>query len=369
MTKKILSINLWYDMYKTKTDMQLKCFRKLGYRTFIATFCNDINGLSIVIYDSSDLGNKQILNQTVNNYFSAFKSLFSHCIDEHYDFVYIRRLMLKLIYASPFIRKLSRSLPIVYEIPTYPLDKTWDFRLSIRNKIEFFVFSRIKKYLTLIPAVFCDDVPIPDKFLPFLNCIDIENYPVPVSAPDVNDTIRLFISSNLAPSHCINRLFDSMEKYSGKYKLQLTVVSSDTPSYRDAKRYAAQLEITDSIEFLSERSLSDVIKIAKTHHIGVGILTYNEPSRTIDTSLKSKDYCAIGLPFFSSLKDLSFKDDFPYHFILDNSKYEFDIADIIDWYINIQNDTNFRTKMYQYAKENLQYDKYAKNIVNIINAE
>ncbi|MDO4189562.1 MAG: hypothetical protein Q4D29_11295 [Lachnospiraceae bacterium] len=363
MAKKVLSINLWYHMYKNKTEMQLKCFRKLGYTTRVGYFEKNGNVISVCIYESTDDGIALVLSHDERDYFSAFSFLFNYCINEKYDFIYIRRLMLKIAFATPYFKKVSKVVPIVYEIPTFPIDKAWDIKLSIRNTIELFCFNLSKKYFTLIPVVLCDNVNVPNNWLPFLNSIDIEEYYV-TDVPPFENTIKLFVSSNLAPSHCLERLLTSIKSYSGPYRIELTIVSKDTPSYRFIKEQATILGLNNSINFLSEKTLSEVIGLGGSMHIGVGILTYNEPHRTLDTSLKTKDYCAIGLPFFSSCKDLSFPAPFPYHYVISNDTYDIDLNTIIEWYLNIRKDSDYKQKMYDYAKNNLQYDKFAQQIID-----
>lgn len=359
---KMLSINLWYEMYKNKTDMQMKSFRGLGFDTFAATIVSKNNELLLQVYHATNDSISLVKETKFSGYKEAFKHLFDYCKEEKFDFVYIRRLMSKILFAYPYFKQLSKVAKIVYEIPTYPLDKSFDIKLTARNIIEFSVFNLVEKHISLVPVVLCDRVKVKDKWMPFLNSIDIDNYHVE-DVPELTDTINLFVSSNLAPSHAIERLFYAIKNYSGKLKIHVTIVSRDTPSYAKAKEKAKELQITDCITFMSEKTLDEVVSLGSKMHIGVGILTYNEPSRTLDTSLKTKDYCAIGLPFFSSCEDLSFEQPFPYHYIVNNDSFDFDLNDIVEWYLDIRKDPEYKQKMYQYAKDNLQYDKYAKLIV------
>ena len=372
MSKKMVSVNLWYDKYYEKTNAQLKSFRKLGFETHIMTIKSADNRLICEIGAILDNLETYDVIHTINisklyglGYFTLFKKFFLFIEDNNYNFIYIRRLMLKIFFATPYFKRLSKNIPIAYEIPTWPLDKTYSKSMNLRNKLEFSIFNTISKYFSLVPVVLCDDVKLPDKWHPFLNSINIDRYPIP-SKPELNDTINILTVSNMANSHRYERLLHAVKNYDGNYKLLVTMVSRDTEPYRNVKKLAEDLGLTDIIEFHDEMKITDIASIASKYHIGIGILTYGEERRTIDTSLKNKDYCAMGLPFISTCKDLSFPSPFKYHYIVSNESYEFELDPIIKWYEDIYKDPNYRDKMYEYAKNNLQYDNTAKEIVEKI---
>lgn len=372
MSKKIISVNLWYDKYYEKTNAQLKSFRKFSFETHIMTVKAKNNKLLCEIgaitdnLDTYDIIHTIEINKLMGlGYFALFKEFFRFVEDNKYDFIYIRRLMLKIIFASPYLRKLSKHVPIVYEIPTWPLDKTYSKSMDLRNKLEFTIFDKVSKDFSLIPVVLCNDVKLPDKWIPFLNSIDIDRYPTPTK-PELNSTINILTVSNMANSHRYERLLYAIKNYTGDYNISVTMISRDTEPYRNVKKLAEELKLTGIINFRGEMKITDIAQIAGKYHIGIGILTYGEENRTIDTSLKNKDYCAMGLPFISTCKDLSFPAPFKYHYIVNNDSFEFNLEPIIKWYENIYKDSNYRNKMYEYARNNIQYDNTAKEIIEKI---
>lgn len=372
MSKKVISVNLWYDKYYEKTNAQLKSFRKLGFITHVMTVKSVGNTLTCEIGTIGDGMECYNIVHTITvarlfnlGYLHLFSSFFKYVINEKYDFVYIRRLMLKIVFIVPFIKSFSKCIPIVYEIPTWPLDKTYGKLQALKNIVEFSIFNIISKYFDLIPVVLCDNISVPDKWFPFLNSIDIDRYPFPVPSK-LTDTVNILTVSNMANSHRYERLLYAIKNYKGNYKIHVTMISRDTEPYNNVKKLARELGLSDIIDFHDEMKITEVAQIAGKYHLGIGILTYGEKKRTIDTSLKNKDYCAMGLPFISTCKDLSFLPPFPYHYIVDNSSYEFDLEPIIKWYEVIYQDSSYRDKMYEYAKNNLQYDNTAKEIVKII---
>lgn len=371
MNRKMLSINLWYHIYSAKTDAQLKSFRRFGYLTHVFTITKEKNMFSCQVYNITDKGKEAFFSASFRcgilnlSFFSIFKCMFQYIIENHYSFVYMRRLMSKLFFAAPYFKMLSMHVPIIYELPTYPFDKTNDFLYKIRDFLELKIFFLVEKYITQVLVVLRSNVPVKSSWIVFSNSIDISNYSLS-AIPPLEHTIEILAVSNMAVWHRYDRLLQSIYKYTGNYSIHLTMVSRDTPAYQNIKQLAHSLKLEDKIHFLSDLPLSEIANLSSTMHIGVGNLTYKESGIELISSLKTKDYCAMGLPFFSSCKDTCFPAVFPYHYLIDNSTYEIDLNSIIHWYEQIRLNTHYREEMYHYAEKNLQFDSVASRILNSI---
>lgn len=363
--KKILSVNLWYEKYSNKTNGQLKAFRQLGYTTHIATIQNRDKGLFLIISEITDLGTNTIEEKSFSSYKSAFKYLFSYCSKNEYSFIYIRRLMSKLLYAAPYFKVLSCKVPIVYEIPTYPLDTGNSILYKLRDQIEMSVYSYYSKYVSLTLANLIDNIPLKKGWEVFYNAIDMSDYELP-PYPSLSDEIKLLIVANISEYHHYDRILDSMKKYidsANEYRLSLTVISPESTAYNNFKEKANSLNLSECINCLRKKDSFEIREIAKSHHIGIGQLSTSEKGSNLVNTLKSKDYCAMGLPFVSTCYDSSFEKNFPYIYITENMDEDINLSDVIKWYLEIYKDSNYREKMYNYAKENLQYDKFALQII------
>lgn len=379
--KKIMSINLWYDKYSNKTDGQLKAFRNLGYETHVATVVKNQSGFSLSIINVTGINNsekEQIESESFLNYKKIFRYLFDYCASNEYSFVYIRRLMSKLLQAAPFFKDLSKECPIVYEIPTYPLDTGNSLVYRVRDKVEMFVYKHYNRYIKLTLANVIDNVTLPKGWEVFYNAIDMDGYELS-AVPPLNDTLKMLIVANISEYHRYDRILDSIKKYVDTTQdmpntkmhpnIHLTVISPESNAYNYFKEKTSALSLNDYVTFLDKLSTSEIREVAKDCHIGIGQLSTSEKGSNLVNTLKSKDYCAMGLPFVSTCYDTSFEKDFPYIYISKNMDSEIDLANVIDWYKNIRKDSLYKEKMYNYAKENLQYDKFALQIIEAITKE
>lgn len=366
--KSLLSINLWYEKYGNKTRGQLKAFRNLGFQTHVATIVLENNNLFLTVYNLTDDNSEIMCKQAISGYREAFKMLSDFISNKKYSFIYIRRLMSKLLYAGIYFKKISKTCPIVYEIPTYPLDTGNGLLYSLRDKIEMFSYNIFSKHVRLTLANVIDDVKLKKGWQIFHNAIDMEGYNI-TSIPDVNETIHFIIIANISEYHHYDRILDSMHSYiqKNKYNVHLSVISPESNAYSEFKAKADKLNLTEYISFYGQKTSAEIRSIVSNCHIGIGQLSTSEKKSNIVNTLKSKDYCAMGIPFVSTCYDTSFEKDFPYMYVTDSMDEAIDLDSVIEWYLSIYNDKSYKEKMYYYAKENLQYDKFALQIINSLN--
>ncbi len=376
---KVLSINLWFENYKPKTLAQLKSFAHFGYETYAATIIEKNGQLSCEIYrtvfsDNAAPESSCVLEMTEATsfdreafgtaYFSAFRYLFDYAAANDFDIVYIRRLMSKLYYASPHFKHLAGKCKIVYEIPTYPLDTNETFLYRLRDSLEMMLYSRIKKHITLTAVILRKDMQLPDKWISFHNGIDISNYSV-TPVPQLKDEIHFIAVANMADWHRYDRMLHAMHKYHGKYSLHLTVVSPDNNTVANLRNLVYELGLSEQVEFAGKKELPEIRQLASSCHIGVGQLSYSSDCPPQINTLKTKDYCAMGLPFFTSCRDTSFEPDYPYAYVLNNMDDDLILEDIINWFEQIYTNPSYKQEMYDYAEKNLQFNNLVKQIISV----
>lgn len=367
MNKKVLSINLWYEKYGNKTKAQLKSFRRAGFDSYVAEMSAVNNGVCLHIHklttnqdNIKETIEELVLSRDFKNYRKAFDFLFSYCEAENFSLIYIRRLMSKLLYCADLINKVNNKIPVVYEIPTYPLDTGNGILYKIRDIAEMAVYKCFCHNLTLVNLI--DSINIPNNWKTFHNAIDIDNYDL-YPVPEYGNTLNMLIVANIAEYHNYERIIDSIYNYKGDVSVHLSIVSPETNTYLKIKEKINKLGLSEIISTYENMSLDELNKFAKDFHIGIAQLSTSKKGSNIVNTLKTKDYCAMGLPFVSTCFDTSFDRDFPYSYITKNMDDEIDLSEIIKWYSNISKDNEYRAHMYQYAKDNLQFDTLIDDLI------
>lgn len=363
---KMLSVNLWYNKYSSKTNMQLQSYRKLGFCTHLFTIIKQDNTLHAQIHDVTETDSSLIYDLEYSAYFkpfvyySIFKDLSRYI--SSYDFIYIRRLMSKIFFIVPFMQEINKNTKVIYEFPTFPFDKNVSVIYKIRDFFELRSYNLIRKYVDLTLAIPTDHKKINKEWLCISNYIDISEFMLPPKMYTTS-TIHFLIVANMARWHGYKRFLESMRNYNGENKIMLTVVSAETPDYIIFKETVQQYNLSNSVTCLPQMNLSQIQEIASDCHIGVGFLSDSSSGIKEISSLKHRDYAAMGLPFFTTINDFSFKDKCPYYYKIENPDVQINLDVIIDWFLDISVDPNYKIKMYEYARDNLQYYNVAKEIV------
>lgn len=378
---KILSINLWFDKYGHKTLAQLKAFAGQGLETYAATVRDDGKALVCEIYKVSFIASagsaKPYTLTTVATeklekeafgaaYFGAFRFLFDYAAENDFDIVYFRRLMSKMAYAAPHFKHLKKSCAIVYEFPTFPFDVPENRLYALRDKLEMFIYRRVKKHIAVTSCCLYQHGKPDEDWLLFENGIDIGNYTLH-KMPALDDegaVVKMLMIANMQSWHRSERILYALKDYKGHHRLNLTVASPDSPEYDAMKKLAGELGISDMITFNGFMQISEINELAEDCHLAVGQLSGSEYGVMETHAIKHKDYCGLGLPMFSTCTDTSFPSDYPYYYFIKDTDGEIDLDAIIKWYEDIRRDhPSYRLEMYEHAKEHLQYDGYVREIL------
>ena len=374
---KVLSINLWYKKYGHKTLAQLKGFSCYGYETYAATIINDNSSLLCEIYsinnEQNTIATHRIHKEPLGiAYFEAFRFIFDYATDNQFDLVYMRRLMSKIIYAAPHFKHLSKHCKICYEIPTFPFDVPANALYALRDKLELFTYNCISKYISVTSTCLYQHGKVNPDWLLFENGIDIDNYTihtVPKLASD-SSTINMLMIANMQSWHRSERILYAIKDYTGPHNIKLIVASPDSKEYSDMKSLAVQLGIDNKVEFNDFLPISKINEIAENCHLAVGQLSGSEYGVMETHAIKHKDYCALGLPLFSTCTDTSFPDKYPYFYFLEDADAPINLNDIILWYEDLRkHHPDYREEMYEHARENLQYNGYVSEIIRRTNKE
>lgn len=358
---KILSVNLWYDNYRNKTNAQLASFRQFGYETDVATISTAPKTLMVTFFSVTDNGITITDKKLFRSYRAAFVYIFEKASDSGYDLIYIRRLMSKLFYAASSIRRTGKCIPIIYEIPTYPLDTNETLLYRLRDSLEMKLYSSLDNYITLTTVILRQDLKLPDNWISFHNGIDINNYSV-TAIPELGSEIRFLAVANMADWHRYDRMIYAMREYSGKYTVRLIIVAPENKTVNNLKTLVHSHNMESMVEFAGKNDVSSIRELARDCHIGVGQLSWSYDCPPQINTIKTKEYCAMGLPFFTSCRDTSFDSDYPYAYVLKKMDDELNLEDVIGWYEKIHENPSYKQEMYDYAKDNLQFHELVNQI-------
>lgn len=385
--KNLLYINFDFKKYKNKASGQIKAFNKLNINTTIVTMENEKSScvFEVIKYENGkfNIKQKKIISKAYefkqgdNGFISLFKRLIktikinnlfkkevlNYYYSNDFQYCYIRRIGFFVIFLKSMFKKISKKTKIIYEIPTYPLDKYDSFLINFSQKIEMFIFNLfIKKYITVIPVMLQNDAVLDKKMISIYNSVDYDNYKhIDITKPELKKDFNILIVAHILPWHGYDRLINSIKEYNGKYNVHVDIYSGFNSETIKLQNLVRKYNLESKINFLGQKPINEILENISKYHIAMGSLGYHRRNGKYDTSIKNKEYCAMGLPCVCSSKDLSFPNNYKYIYMVSNDDKNFDIGEIISWYKKIYK-YDYKNEMRMYAQDKLNFETNYKKI-------
>ena len=358
---KLLYISFGYESYKNKVDAQLIAFKKLGLDCYLIALQNKKMNLYHLNNDDMELLEFRTLPELTLLKFFSYKSAINEFVLKVYktykfEYCYIRRLVINLLFLSKAIRKMGKHLKVLYEWPTVPLDHYDSHFKNIAQNLEVVYYKMfVKKSVYKEIVILQNDIALNDLIYPISNCINIDKFYLHDRKPIMEGKIRFVAIAHVMNWHGYDRFIKSMKEYKGLTDIELTIISQNTGENIKLKKLVNELELNDKIKFKKECTFNELDNLVDNYHIALGSFGYHRRGAKYDTSIKNKEYCAWGIPFVYSCDDKSFTNEFKYNYKVPADESLINIEQIIEWYIDLYDD-DYRKEMYNYAIKHLNFE-------------
>ena len=188
--------------------------------------------------------------------------------------------------------------------------------------------------------------------------------------PKSKNKVDLLFIGSVYKSHGLHRLVGSMINYYSQQTETEIILHIVGCNRRDTylTKYLNNPLIQNKVKFYGYLPSNEINDLADLCDISVNSLGLHRIGLFITSTLKSREYCARGIPFITSSFDDDFKDDWPYIYHVAANENLFDLQGIIDFVFRIRKDTDHSTKMRNYCEENLDWDIKMKRLVIFLNS-
>lgn len=145
------------------------------------------------------------------------------------------------------------------------------------------------------------------------NGIDSEDITMRTSFPALGSTVRMiFICGSPSNWTGADRLVQSLSKYEGQTIFELHCVGRFAPKVR---RIAQGVAKPHSVHFHGVKSRPEILEMTSKMHLGVGSLGQHRYSMWDASTLKVREYMAMGLPFLMGYQDIDTPSDYRYSYV------------------------------------------------------
>lgn len=353
-----------------KCGAQAAAFRQLGHEVdWIHLGAVGIFKNKTLLHEFS----KPILNhrwRTYLFYFFSWLRIVSRKVDlAQYDLIYLRYAM-----AHPQLLQLLRSAKqknpdqkIILEIPTYPYDlepQGLVHHLSLR--MDQWYRKELKKWVDFIGHYGLEQEIYGIPVIPLRNGIPLDRIP-PSSSVPVPQTLRLIGVANWSYWHGLDRLLLGLKNYcdgeNREMKITLRIVGAGQalPKYQAlVKEYGLGPYIT----FIPPKRGAALAEEFAQADMGIGCLGLFRKQVALDSSLKTREYCARALPFVYSGQDLDFPADLFFIKKVAHKEGAVDLEELVFFWKDLQRrGGDWRCEIRAYAKDHLTWEKQLERSV------
>lgn len=355
---KILYI-LYFNIEKTqflgvrkKILSQIHALEKLGHNVDFA-YCKEDE----LILKSNNKMQHFSIKRGFTHYRGSIQKKLSYVTKyEKYDIAYIRypgSIDISMLNTFKVLKR--NGLNILLEMPTYPIGGELIERLKgllkqgkfISLAFYFFVYlihricsRQINRYIKLIVTFMPYDFIWNTPTIIIDNGVRIEDYHPVKNVPNSPSNIVLIGVANIAPWHGYDRVIDGLWEYynsvrPAKYNVIFNIIG-DSPLVNELKDKVRKLKMDDYVKFLGLLEGEELEKQYQYADIAVSSLGMHRINVLHGSTLKTKEYCAYGVPFILGYYEKTITGEFPYALQVQAEDKPVSIEKIIDFYKRVR---------------------------------
>lgn len=187
------------------------------------------------------------------------------------------------------------------------------------------------------------------------NGIDVSE--VKIRTPPVfsGESLEMIAVANISNWHAFERLFEGMVEYSGDTNILLHIVG-DGALKNKLENIMRQMNLESKVIFHGFLAGVALDELFNRCHVAVGSLGLHRVGLSEATPLKSREYCARGIPFIIGYTDPDFPPSFPYVSVFSSDDTFIDMNEIINFTKSVYIDMSHHMSMREYAEMHLDWN-------------
>lgn len=293
------------------------------------------------------------------------------------DYLYIRRPMYSSKEFICFLQKYKACNPksiVIIEIPSYPYDK------EMSGAINYFALKKDrkyrnlwKKYVNYIADLSGEEEIFGIPTLQMINGIDLSSLSPRKPSFSANGEINIAFSAFFGPWHGCDLLLEGLAEYyklGGKRKIFLHLAGGGN-LIDNLKKITKNLKIEDHVKFYGALAQDQLDNLFNHCELAVGSLGLHRRSENCrDSSLKTREYLAKGIPFIYAGSVDVFEED-PVDFCLKMPSVEkpVDFNAVIEFHDHLyakEDEAQLIARIRRYAENHVSIDIAMKKIIETI---
>jgi len=287
------------------------------------------------------------------------------------DYFYIRYQLgsFSFIKFLQHLRTTNPNAKIILELPTYPYDlELQGTRAKLKSIQDKWARKKLNAYVDRILTYSQEDEIFGVKTIQTANGIDVESVHTISPPPYDGQILKMVGVANVSPWHGYDRVIQGMKHYREQYKILpfFFDIIGNGVSLPELRNLVTQLNLGENVRFLGVKKSAELDQLLNSYHVAISSLGFHRIDGDT-TTLKSREYCARGLPFISSHIESDINVEFPFIFYGSNDDIPINLADVKNFFDNIiATHPNYAGEMRHFAETTLTWDMKIAPLVNYI---
>ena len=286
-------------------------------------------------------------------------------------------------FVDPTVLQLARyfdEAKFYVEVPTYPIEGELKVVLRElrrdRNYVEWvvkclnYVLHRacapfLARRVTALVTYTASPIVFGKNAVRLCNGVDLRGAKVP-AARKATSRMEFVAVANLSTWNGYDRVIRGMAEMLGDADLSVSLtIVGDGSELNNLKQLAESCGVADRVVFAGPQSGADLEAICSGADAAIGSLALHRIGVHEASPLKSREYCLAGLPFVYSYTDPDLDGNFPWALRIDSDDSPIDMRAVVGFVEKVQSDSEYATKMYQYAANNLAWNTQLAKVMKV----
>ena len=308
----------------------------------------------------------------INHYAAFWKAIAGHCAAEDYEVLYIRHPGTNpaLLGFLAWMRTRNPKLRIVLEFASYPMSGEADTiaqRLVVASDTMFsgLLRRRVDHVVTFGDHTEIYGIPC----IQSSNGVDVDALPMRCASSFNPRAPRFLGVASLAKWHGYDRVLLGLREFLDQKPDQVPHVSfaGHGPAAAELEELCTRLRLDDHVTFHGMTTGRALDELFDQSDIAIASLGMHRIGLQTASSLKTREYCARGIPFVFSTTDESFADGFPFALRIPVGDEPLDLSQILADHATMLDEIGDPAReMRAYAAENLSWKRQLSKIMEVV---
>ena len=256
----------------------------------------------------------------------------------------------------------KRHIKSILEIPTYPYDLILQEKRIMGE--DAYYRNEIKKYITQVVSYGEDDNIFGIPCINLQNGVDIEEHPIHKKKDVDENKIVLIAVASMYRWHGYERVIEGMKNYyeNGGTRNIIFKLVGQGPESNYYKLFTEQYHLSKHVEFMGKLDGEALNKAYDDSDIAVGSLGAYKINIVNSSSIKLREYCARGIPFIYSGRDMGFTGEEAYVLNVKDNDTPINIEQVIEFFDNVVVRDSYKNNMRARALKEFVWDSLLKSI-------